>query len=100
MWPALWKTNIPSITHEFMYKVLGKKLQVRGTSERYPRWVWSIGDCVPLCQELPDGADAICGVPRCGNAGCAGDGCGTVGGGQPHHCAHQPHGALCLVGAA
>ena len=29
VWPAPWKTNVPSITHEFMYKVLWKKLQVR-----------------------------------------------------------------------
>ena len=29
IWPALWKTNVPSITHEPMYKVLWKKLQVR-----------------------------------------------------------------------
>ena len=26
VWPALWKTNVPAITHEFMYKVLWKKL--------------------------------------------------------------------------
>ena len=29
VWPVLWRTNIPSITHEFMYRVLWKKLQVR-----------------------------------------------------------------------
>ena len=29
MWPALWKTNLPMITHEFIYRVPWKKLQVR-----------------------------------------------------------------------
>ena len=29
MWPALWKMNLPTITHEFMYKALWKKIQVR-----------------------------------------------------------------------
>ena len=29
MWPVLCKTNVPSITHEFMYKVMWKKFQVR-----------------------------------------------------------------------
>ena len=29
VWPAMWKTNVPSITHKFMYKVLRKKFQVR-----------------------------------------------------------------------
>ena len=24
VWPALWRTNVPSITHEFMYRVLWK----------------------------------------------------------------------------
>ena len=29
VWVALWKTNVLPITHQFVYKVLWKKLQVR-----------------------------------------------------------------------
>ena len=49
VWPVLWQTSIPSITHEFMYKVLWKK----------------------LCEELPNGADAACGMQGRGNTGSA-----------------------------
>ena len=41
VWPTLWKTNVLSITHKFVYKVLLKKLQVRQR--------------MGLVKEVPDG---------------------------------------------
>ena len=74
---------------------------MRGAGERYPGWicvVWSTGDPVPLCQELPDGADAICSVPRVGNAGGVRDGCGMMGGGRPIIVLTNPTGCVSVGG--
>ena len=46
VWAALWKTNLRSIMHEFMYRVLWKKHQVLQRVKR----VKNIGDCCVWCE--------------------------------------------------
>ena len=60
--------------------------------------MWGVGDGLPLCEELPNGADAVCGVQGRGNTSSTRHRLRKVGGRRPHHCANQPHGAVCVVG--